>query len=349
MLQIGNYDKVFTYANLYNSYYLCRNGVRWKASIQKYEATLPLTSLNIYNKMKNRKFEKIKFYEFNIMERGKKRHIMAETIADRCIQKVLCNKYLTPVLEPKLIYDNSASIKGKGTDFQLRRIKSQLAYHYKKYGNTGYIFQFDFSKFFNNINHDILLRMLKKDIKDKDIYNYLKIIIDSFGEKGLGLGSQVSQIMAIYYPTMIDRYFKEVLHIKGYGRYMDDGYAICKNLDEAKRCKDALIKLSNQLDLPLNMKKITISRLNKTFIFLKKRIQLLDSGKIIIKIDKKSAYKARRKLKKLFKKHKEIDTLINTYKTWYGLSKKYNNYYISQNYRKLFNKLLQNEFEYIKK
>ena len=162
LLQIGNYDKVFTYANLYNSYYLCRNGVRWKASIQKYEATLPLTSLNIYNKMKNRKFEKIKFYEFNIMERGKKRHIMAETIADRCIQKVLCNKYLTPVLEPKLIYDNSASIKGKGTDFQLRRIKSQLAYHYKKYGNTGYIFQFDFSKFFNNINHDILLRMLKK-------------------------------------------------------------------------------------------------------------------------------------------------------------------------------------------
>lgn len=334
--QISKYEDVFSYANLYKSFYLCRKGVRWKASVQKYEALLPLNTLTLYNKMQNKKFSKIKFYEFDINERGKTRHIMAETIDDRCCQKALCENYLNKVILPKLIFDNSASIKNKGTDFALRRIKTQLLKHYKKYGNAGYIFQFDFSKYFSNINHSKLLEMLKKDIKDKNIYKYIETIIDSFGDRGLGLGSQVSQICAIYYTNIIDRYFKEVLKIKGYGRYMDDGYAICKDLEEAKKCKKALEVLSKELDLPLNTNKVTINKLNNTFVFLKKRIILLPTGKVLIKINKKSAYRARRKLRKLHKK--QID-ITNVYNIWYGICKKYDNYYITKNYNKLYNRL----------
>ena len=348
MQEIGDYDKVFSYINLYEAFYKCKQGVRWKASVQKYEALLPLTSLNIYNQLRKKRFSPLKFMEFDINERGKIRHIMAVGIDDRCIQRVLCEKYLTPVLAPKLIYDNGASLKDKGTDFSLRRLKSHLAYHYKKYGTQGYIFQYDFSKYFENIDHKVLINLLSKDITDPDILELVKSIINSFGDRGLGLGSQVSQICAIYYPTLLDRYFKEVLKIKGYGRYMDDGYAICKDLDEVNKCKEGLYKMAKELNIVLNKKKITVTRLNNTFIFLKKRIRLMENGQIVIKISKKSAHKARRRLRKMIKKYahqpENAHYIVEAYRSWYGISGCYKNYYITQNYKKLFDKLYKEAF-----
>lgn len=347
MLQIGNYESIFTYINLYEAFYSCRNGVRWKASVQKYETLLPLMTLEIYNQIQKKDFKPLKFFEFDINERGKIRHIMALTIADRCIQKVLCEKYLTLVLEPKLIFDNGASQKGKGTDFSVRRLKQQLLYHYKKYGREGYILQYDFSKYFNNIDHSILLELLKKDIPDKDIYKMLENIVHSFRDQGLGLGSQVSQTCAIYYPTLIDKYFKETLHIKGYGRYMDDGYMICRDLDEVKKCKQGLREVAAKLNIILNEKKITVTKLSNTFIFLKRRFQLTETGQVIIKINKQSTHKARRRLRKMFKKYKgqpeNMRYILDSYRSWYGMSKRTKNYYISENYKKLFNKLYEEE------
>ncbi len=347
--QIGNYDDIFTYINLYKAFYLCRNGVRWKSSIQKQESLLPLKTLEIRNKLQSREFKPLKFLEFDICERGKIRHIRAVDIDERCIERTLCDKYLVPVLSSKLIFDNGASLKGKGTDFALDRLKAHLLRHYKKYGNNGYIFQFDFSKFFDNINHDVLLKLLSKDIKDKDILSMVKNDIKSFGDKGLGLGSQVSQICAIYYPTLLDRYFKEVLKIKGYGRYMDDGYAICKDLKEVKKCREGLYKMAKILDITINNKKVSVTKLSSTFIFLKKRINLTDSGKVIIRLGKKSIHQARRRLTKMFKKYngspEGLQFILESYRSWYGMSKGYKNYYVTENYKLLFQKLMKKYYE----
>ena len=273
LARLGGYDNVFSYDRLYGAFYLCRKGVRWKGSIQSYEALLPLSTLKIYRTMYRRQFEPMGFLEFNIMERGKKRHIRALKIAERCIQRSLCDYYLTPLFEPQLIYDNGASQEGKGTDFTLNRLKRFLLYYYRvNHTNEGYALQFDFSSYFDNINHEILLQLSEKVISDKEIYEVFKQMIKCFGDKGLGLGSQVSQLAAIYYPTLLDRYFKEVMHMKGYCRYMDDGIIICRDMNEVNKCKEALYKICKELDIKINEKKLTVSKLSKTFIFLKKRI-----------------------------------------------------------------------------
>lgn len=346
--QIGSYDDIFTYINLYKSFYFCREGVRWKKSIQNYEATLPISTFKLCKRIKSKKFTPLQFLEFDINERGKIRHIKAVDIRERCCQRILCDNYLHPLLAPKFIFDNGASLKNKGTDFSLRRIKTHLLRHYKKYGNNGYIFQYDFSKYFDNIDHSILLGLLQKDIPDKDIYNMTKNIIDSFGDKGLGLGSQVSQTCAIYYPTLLDRYFKEILHIKGYGRYMDDGYAICKDLEEVRKCREGLEKMTKALNITLNPSKITITKLSHTFTFLKKRITLTDTGKVIIRMGRKSITQARRRLKKMFRKYKgkpeNMKYILSSYRSWYGMSKGYKNYHTSENYKQLYENLYKKTF-----
>lgn len=345
--QLGNYDDVFSYDKLYDSFYLCRKGVRWKGSIQSYEATLLLSTLKIFIIMKNRKFKPMGFLEFDIIQRGKKRHIRAVIIGERCIQRTLCDNYLSPLIGSKLIYDNGASIKGKGIDFTLNRLKCHLSRYYRKYHtNEGYVLQYDFHSYFDNIDHDILLKNLDKIIPDKEIFKVIEKMIRCFGEKGLGLGSQVSQASAIFYPTLLDRIIKEELKIKGYCRYMDDGILICHTLEEVEQCKKRLFEVCDKLNITINEKKLTVSKLSKPFIFLKKRIFMTDTGKIVMRIGREATLRARRRLKKLAKKAYDpkekftVPNLYQCYKSWYGMSKRFMNYYIVQNYRKLFLSLI---------
>lgn len=341
--RLGNYDTVFSYENLYEAFYLCRRGVRWKGSIQKYEATLPTSTLKIYNTLYQRKFKPMGFLEFDINERGKQRHIKALTIGERCIQRTLCDNYLNPLLQEQLIYDNGASVKGKGVSFTLNRLKCHLSRYYREYHtNEGYVLQYDFSSYFDNINHEILLKHMKKFISDREIFEVVKKMVLCFGDRGLGLGSQVSQIAAIFYPTLMDKYLKEKLHVKRFCRYMDDGIIICHSLKEVGLYKQAILQLCKKLDITINKKKFTVSKISKTFIFLKKRIRLTATGKVIMKLGRRSVINARRRLKRMFKKILLSDSkftynnVYQCYKSWVGNAKQLNNYYIVQNYRKLF-------------
>lgn len=344
--RLGQYDTIFSYEKLYDAFYHCEKEVRWKGSVQSYEATLPLSTLAIFNMMNKRRFKPMGFLEFDLNERGKMRHIRALKIDERCIQRALCDGYLAPLIEPKLIYDNGASIKRKGIDFSLRRMKTHLSKFYRKYkDNEGYVLQFDFSSYFDNINHDILLKQLEKDIPDKEIYQTLEKMIRCFGDKGLGLGSQVSQIAAIYYPTPLDKALLK-LDIDGYERYMDDGIVLCRTLEQVEECKKVLFEVCKKLDITINMKKLTVSKISKTFIFLKKRIFMTDTGKIVMKIGKQAVTRARRRLKRLAKKAANPNEnfsfvdLHQCYSCWVGAAVRFDNYHICQNYRHLFLQLV---------
>lgn len=345
--QIGGYDKVFSYDSLYDAFYACEKGVRWKGSVLRYEATLPLSTLTIFDMMEKRKFKPMGFLEFDLCERGKLRHIRALKIGERCIQRTLCDNYLSLIIEPLLIYDNAASLKGKGTDFSLRRLKCFLSRYYRQYHtNEGYVFQFDFSSYFDNINHEILLKQFRRVLPDKEIYIVVEQMVKIFGDKGLGLGSQVSQIAAIFYPTLLDRVFKERLKMKGYCRYMDDGIIVCHTMEEVEKCKRTLKTICKELGITINQKKLTVSKLSKTFIFLKKRIRMTETGKVIVRISRDAVTRARRRLKKLAKKAYDpyekfsFADFYQCYKCWKGMASRFMNYHIIQNYTKLFYSLV---------
>lgn len=61
--------------------------------------------------------------------------------------------------------------------------------------------------------------------------------------KSLGIGSQISQISGIYYPSKMDNYCKIVKGIKFYGRYMDDTYIIGNSKEELKSLLDDIDKI----------------------------------------------------------------------------------------------------------
>jgi hypothetical protein len=173
------------------------------------------------------------------------------------------NFALLPSIVPYLIYDNGASLKNKGVEFTRNRLNKHLYNYYCNYGADGYILLIDFQKYFDNIDHEILLDKLSKRISDPKVMDLVTYLIGTFAidlnklderqyslykdeiyqsiehdsylskdtnesilYKSLGMGSQISQICGIYYPTDIDNFCKTVCGLKYYGRYMDDTYII---------------------------------------------------------------------------------------------------------------------------
>ena len=295
----NNFDRVFTYDTLMASVRECKKNVAWKASVQKYVLKAPIMVHRTLHQLQNGTFRSSGFYEFDLNERGKTRHIRSVTMGERVVQKCLCDNALVPIIDRTFIYDNGATQKNKGYHFSMDRLKLHLQKHYRKHGNEGYILLYDFSKFFDNVSHEVIRDIMDKEFTDPRIKALTQHFVDCFGDKGLGLGSQISQTFALASANRMDHFFKEYAGIHGYGRYMDDGYLIHPSKKYLQQCLRWLRAICRRYHITLNEKKTQIVKLSHGFTWLKCRWFLTKTGRVIKKIPKKSVTTERRKLKKL--------------------------------------------------
>ena len=355
----NNFDWVFTYEHLLLSAYKCKNGVSWKSSVQNYMNNVHMNVSRTYDELHSGKFKYSSTYEFDTYERGKKRHIKSMHIRERVVQKCLCDYCLSPILNKSFIYDNGASLKGKGLTFTIDRLKKMLRKHYSKFGINGYVLLFDFSDYFGSISHSKAMELISKYITDTRLLSLIEQSIKIYADKtssnntddyvGIGLGSQLSQIFALLIANPIDHMIKDKLGFKHYIRYMDDGIVICEDKEKLRKLLADINAKADELGLKLNTRKTKIVKLTHGFEFLKKRTYLCENGKIIMKISRQSITRMRRKLKK-FKKLLDknlitIDNIECSYKSWRGFASQFNNYFTIINMDALYKDL----FGYIPK
>lgn len=317
----------------------CLKGVSWKASVQNYRINCLIKIYNDYIiTIKGMLPKPVSDRIVTIHERGKARTITPIHIKDRMVQKLLCDSVLVPILSKKLIYDNGASLKGKGVEFTRSRLQKHLVNAVKRFGSDFYVLSFDFKSFFDSIPHSTCRRVLEKYIADDKVLEFSMEIIKSpqriqinkikdieVRKKelrkldndeccGICLGSQVSQIIALIIANDIDHYIKDVMGFKFYVRYMDDGVIFAKTKEELQELFEGLKKICDSLGLKFNLKKTHITKVSKGFTFLKVRYRITATGKIIKTLTRKGIVRMRRKLKKFRKKVDErIMTLDNVY------------------------------------
>jgi hypothetical protein len=332
--KLGEYDdfeRVADFDNLYKSYKRCMRGISWKESAQRYAMYAMQNVLESRHKLLNGESVNKGFVEFDLHERGKTRHIKSIHISERVVQKCLCDEALVPILTNSLIYDNGASVKNKGVHFALKRLICHMAKFYRQNkSNEGYALMADFKRFFDSVNHEVLFKLFDEKISNPRLRHLTKSFIKVFGDGvSLGLGSQVSQVSAIFLPNKLDHYIKEKLRIKFYGRYMDDLYLIHENKEYLKHCLKEIIAICNELKITVNLKKTAIVKLSHGLVFLKGRYSLLPSGKVLRLPCGESAKRMRKKLGKfkklLIEKKMNYEDIRTSYQSWRG------------NYRRRFN------------
>lgn len=330
----GDFEEVFSFRHLYLSGKKCCKGVYWKNSTQRYIGNIIPNTAKTLRELETNSFHHRGFHEFDIMERGKKRHIRSVHITERAVQKCLCDYCIVPIYSASFIHDNSASLKRRGMDYALRRMVCHLQRHYRKYGLKGGILLYDFHSFFDSAPHEPLFREAEKRLHDPRLRELANSFILDFGEVGLGLGSQVSQTNALLLPNPLDHFFKEVLRIKAYGRYMDDGYAIHEDIDYLYLCLECADLICKEIGLELNRKKTVVVPLEDFYRWLKTKFILTPTGKVVLKMNKESTKIIRRKLRSFKGKYENSDMTLKDIRSsldsYHGHMKRGNSYKVCQ-------------------
>lgn len=147
----------------------------------------------------------------------KHRTIAVSHFRDRVLHHALVN-VLEPVFEKTFIADSFATRKGKGVHAAVFR-----AQHFSR--SHAFFLKTDIEKFFDSVNHDILLEVLSRKIKDRRLLLVCEKIIRHSGMDepcGLPIGSRTSQFFANVYLDPLDHFLKDRCGLRGYVRYMDD-------------------------------------------------------------------------------------------------------------------------------
>ena len=318
------YDKYITYDNVLSVWNTVRKTCKNKRAIYRFSVNCASNIYAICSVLKNRRYKPYQYRLFLIFE-PKPRLVMSQSIQDKIVNHFVAKYYLLPYLEPKLIDSNVATRNNKGSSYADCLLKKYInSIRMQNSNKEIYCLKMDISKYFYNIDHNILLNMLEEDIKDRDVLNLIKAILKEtnkpyVNEKiinlnnkyqteiplykkdvGLSIGAMTSQFLAIYYLNDLDHYIKEVLKCNYYIRYMDDFLILDVNKDKLKRIKLILSNMIEKLNLQVNPKS-NIYSLNQGFSFIGYQYKT-ENNKFIVKLRNKTLKKIRKRLKILYDK-----------------------------------------------
>jgi retron-type reverse transcriptase len=156
-------------------------------------------------------------YRFFCIRDPKQRQICAASFPERVLHHAVMNIF-EPVLESYAIYDSYACRKDKGAHKALKKAQ-------KYAGNHLWYLKLDIRKYFDSIDHGIMIRLLSRRIKDKKLMLLFQTILETYHTepgKGVPIGNLISQHLANFYLGCFDHWIKEERRIRAYLRYMDD-------------------------------------------------------------------------------------------------------------------------------
>ncbi|MBI2086810.1 MAG: hypothetical protein HYT69_01410 [Candidatus Zambryskibacteria bacterium] len=210
------------------------------------------------------------YKKFSIKD-PKPRTIHKATVRDRILYQAVY-QILYPIFDKTFIFDSYSSRKDKGTHAGIKRLNIFLRKLNINYTKPVYALKCDIKKYFDSIDHEILISLIKNKVECLKTLALIEKIINSFHKtsgKGLPLGNVTSQVFANIYMNGFDWYVKNELGIKHYIRYNDDFIILSSNKNELiKLIRYIVYFLLNNLKLELHPDKIIIRKLHQGVDFL---------------------------------------------------------------------------------
>lgn len=249
MKRYGDLKKIWcSYETLLQAFNEVKKGKTYKDSFLIYENNLAVNLSNLLKRLDDGNYKPRASYQFIIYE-PKERVIEAPHLEDRIVQHALLIA-TRKLIEERFTTNSYACRVGYGTHRASNDLKRALI----KYKNSGYYLKLDIKKYFYSINHQQILRLLKRIIKCKPTIELFTKFFTVGQNVGLALGNVTSQILANLMLNPIDHFIKRVLRIKDYFRYMDDFILLDRSKKTLYECWQKIEREVKNLCLSLNNK-----------------------------------------------------------------------------------------------
>lgn len=236
-------------------------GKRHKKDVMIFQARLADNLINLYRSLVNYTYIHGPYSAFNISD-PKPRNIHKAAVYDRLLHHLIY-KELYPYFDKKFIYDVYSCRENKGVHRALNRFRYFARKVSKNNSRTCFILKCDIQKFFANIDHQTLIKILKRHISDPQIIWLIERVVFSFSSYrsgiGLPLGNLTSQLFVNIYMHEFDMYIKQALLVKYYIRYGDDFVILADNRDYLNGLLPKISEfLKKELKLTLHKYKVII-------------------------------------------------------------------------------------------
>jgi retron-type reverse transcriptase len=222
------FNKIVQPETLFLAWKEFRTGKGSKTDVLLFEGDLESNIFKLSRELRSKKYRHGRYEGFYISD-PKLRHIHKASVRDRVLHHAIFT-VLNPVFEPTFISNSFSCRVGKGTHKGVEMFRNMLRKESENNTRTCYVLKCDVQKFFDSIDHNILLSILTKKIKDSNTIWLLNNIIESyasstsdlFRKRGVPIGNLISQLFANVYMNEFDQFVKHKLKICYYARYTDD-------------------------------------------------------------------------------------------------------------------------------
>lgn len=269
------FDKITSLENLFSAWDTFKSDKRNKTDVQRFEFRLEENIFKLNRELQNKTYEHGQYASFYIHD-PKQRHIHKATVRDRILHHAIFS-VVNPIFEPTFIAHSFSCRIGKGTHKGVDSFASMLLKSSQNNLRNCFVLKCDIKKFFDAIDHNILVSVIQKRIKDRDAIWLLEKVVEGFEssqsnifqQKGVPIGNLTSQLFANIYMNKFDQFIKHTLKIKNYCRYTDDFVVVSNN---QSYLMDLIPKvtsfLNTNLQLELHPKKVSIRKFRQGVDFL---------------------------------------------------------------------------------
>lgn len=285
---------------MFSAWRIFKKGKGRKKDIINFEIHLEDNVFSLYEEVRNNAYKHSLYKHFQIFD-NKKRDIYKAEVKDRIMHQIIYD-YLLLIFEQSFISDSYASRKNKGQYKAVdtfRYFIQLVSCEHKE----SYILKCDVRKYFDNIDHGILLSLIKEKVKCEKVLKIIQEMLSSYHspagfQKGIPLGNITSQIFANIYLNELDHYVKENLRQRFYVRYNDDFVIVFENNKNIVEVRDTIISfVKEKLFLEIPKEKTSIRKISwgvdfLGFVILPKAILLRDKtkNKIYSNINRKNVH-----------------------------------------------------------
>ncbi|PIR18753.1 MAG: RNA-dependent DNA polymerase [Elusimicrobia bacterium CG11_big_fil_rev_8_21_14_0_20_64_6] len=234
MRRTGNlFERLCSFETLHRAFRLAARGKGERLYCARFGYERESELLRLQEELRSGTYRHGGYRDFTVHD-PKTRQVRAAVFRDRVVHHALCG-VIEPIFEARFISDSFACRKGKGTLAALERCKA-LARRFA----DGYALKLDAAKYFYSVDHEVLLGILARKIKDRRVLALCREILASSQDRrfrgyfpgddllallrptGIPIGNLSSQLFSNIYLGELDLFVKHSLRRKAYLRYMDD-------------------------------------------------------------------------------------------------------------------------------